>query len=308
MQPMSQDERRVSGKPAGHPVARVQSTLGGKRTLTDRKAGQAAQKSDPTRRFSPGGWAKAVFLSTVVSLGVLAVDNAEILPEAVDPVAKALGFKQSKLIVTGNHLVNEQQIETLLQTQLQGSSFTTNAEDVRAQLLKSPWFQAAEVTKIYPDILAIDVIERQPFAFWKSEEQIRLIARDGTVLGAALAEHMNLPQVVGAGANVAATEFIATISKFPDLSARSKAFVRIAERRWNLALAKGTTVLLPEQGWREALHELQQLQRNTNILERDIKQIDMRLKDRLVVKLPQTMAKQRREQLENILDQDGQET
>ncbi len=216
-------------------------------------------------------------------------------------VSSLAGFKPASLVLNGNTVVDGEMIETVLVTELGNSLFTFDAGQARHELLKIPWLKSASVSKVYPDTIRVDVVERQPFAFWKSDETVRVIARDGVVLGEAAPEHMRLPQVVGNGANLAAPEFIATISRFPGLSERSKAFVRIGGRRWNLALHNDLTVMLPEHDWREALVELDRLQMQQKILDRELVRIDMRLPDRLVLQLDEAVADARRERLENLL-------
>ena len=66
-----------------------------------------------------------------------------------------------------------------------------------------------------------------------------------------------------------------------------KAAVRVGERRWNLRLDNGVEVRLPEEGAEAALAELVRLAREQDILSRDIKAIDLRFPDRLIVKLPE---------------------
>jgi cell division protein FtsQ len=66
-----------------------------------------------------------------------------------------------------------------------------------------------------------------------------------------------------------------------------KAAVRVGERRWNLRLANGVEVRLPEEGAEAALAELVRLDAKDNVLARDIKAIDLRFPDRFIVKLPQ---------------------
>jgi cell division protein FtsQ len=59
----------------------------------------------------------------------------------------------------------------------------------------------------------------------------------------------------------------------------------VADRRWDLRLANGVAVKLPENGEERALAELAALEQAYGLLERDIAAVDMRLEDRLVVKL-----------------------
>ena len=71
----------------------------------------------------------------------------------------------------------------------------------------------------------------------------------------------------------------------PELRARVKAYVRVGDRRWDLRLENGLSVLLPEDQPVEALAEVARMDRENGLLSRDIVSVDMRLSDRMVVKL-----------------------
>jgi cell division protein FtsQ len=71
----------------------------------------------------------------------------------------------------------------------------------------------------------------------------------------------------------------------PALSARTRASVFVAERRWNLVLHNGITVKLPESEAGAALAVLARIDREEGLLNRDITMIDLRLADRMIVRL-----------------------
>jgi cell division protein FtsQ len=62
------------------------------------------------------------------------------------------------------------------------------------------------------------------------------------------------------------------------------ALVRVGERRWNLQLKNGITIMLPEGHEAAALARLGTLQTDQALLDRPLVFIDMRLPDRLAVR------------------------
>ena len=64
-----------------------------------------------------------------------------------------------------------------------------------------------------------------------------------------------------------------------------KGFIRVAERRWDLRLENGITIRLPEIGEDAAIAEVLRLDREDGLLSRDIAAVDLRLEDRLVIRL-----------------------
>ena len=128
--------------------------------------------------------------------------------------------------------------------------------------------------------------ERVAFALWQKAGRVGVIASDGTVLEPyALRRYADLPLVVGIGAETRAREFLAMLDRRPELRANVRACVLVAERRWNLRLKNGVDVRLPEFDVEQALDQLAALERDTKLSNRDITAIDLRLADRITVRL-----------------------
>jgi cell division protein FtsQ len=66
-----------------------------------------------------------------------------------------------------------------------------------------------------------------------------------------------------------------------------RAAVLVAGRRWDLHLEEGVTVKLPEKGIRQALAQLVKLDAEHGLLSRDVTVVDLRLPDRVTVRLPE---------------------
>src|SRR5437899_2900195 len=76
---------------------------------------------------------------------------------------------------------------------------------------------------------------------------VSVIAADGTVLEPYVAPRLvQLPLVVGSGAQARAKELLALLDHHPALRDFVHASVLVGERRWNLRLKNGIDVRLPE--------------------------------------------------------------
>jgi cell division protein FtsQ len=64
----------------------------------------------------------------------------------------------------------------------------------------------------------------------------------------------------------------------------------VSERRWNLRLRNGVDVLLPDGQEAAALARLVELQQKQGLLDRPLASIDLRLPDKLVLRLPSQAA------------------
>jgi cell division protein FtsQ len=178
--------------------------------------------------------------------------------------------------------------------------------DARARLEAIPWIAEATVRKLYPDRLQITVTEREAFALWQMDGKVTAIAADGTVLSSKVEPRLTtLPFVVGKGAAVKARDFLAVLDKFPTIRDQVRASVYVAERRWNLRLKNGIDVRLPEIDPEGALATLAKLDAEKKLLTRDVTAVDLRLADRVSVRLSDAVAQAREEALKKATKKKG---
>jgi cell division protein FtsQ len=96
---------------------------------------------------------------------------------------------------------------------------------------------------------------------------------------------VQLPLVVGSGAQHRAKELIAALHAHPAIRDLVWASVLVGERRWNLRLKNGIEVRLAEGDVGPALDRVAKLAREKNLLTRDITIVDLRIADRVSVRL-----------------------
>ena len=234
--------------------------------------------------------ATALFLFASAGYGVVSGDIGPVIAEELrdlrDATANASGFRITSISFSGQHQVTREEILSTLGVTERSSLLFLNAAVSRTKLMSNPWIANATVLKLYPGRLHIAITEREAFALWQKDRKISVIAGDGIVLEPYLtSQFSSLPLVVGNGAERKARELQALIDKYPTLRAQVYASVLIADRRWNLKLRNGIEVKLPESEIERALDALIELDRNKNLLTRDIVAIDLRLADRVTVKL-----------------------
>lgn len=218
------------------------------------------------------------------------------IADARDAAANAAGFRIAKLNIAGRKQLNQDEVLAIGGITGRSSLLFLNASTVRDKLKASPWIADATVSKYYPDRLQIDIVERSAFALWQQGGQLSVIAEDGTVLEPFMARRFaSLPLVVGTGAAPAAKDFLALLARYPQVQKEVRAVVMVGERRWNLRLNNGIDVRLPAQNSDKALALLTQLDRDKQLMSRDIVAIDMRLPDRVSVRLSEEAGKARDE-------------
>src|SRR6185312_12901153 len=223
-----------------------------------------------------------------VWLGVVKGGHADEFSSALEDsrnaIANWVGFRITAVAINGRKQLTEDDVLAAGGGTGRSSLLFLDAAAVRDRLKADPWIADATVLKLYPGRLEIDLVERSAFALWQHDGHFAVIAKDGAVLEPYLSRRfLTLPLVVGKGAETHAKDFLALLSRYPQVNDATRAAIFVGERRWNLRLKNGLDVLLPEHDVGKALAELSRLDKEDKLFSRDIVAIDLRLSDRLVV-------------------------
>lgn len=219
---------------------------------------------------------------------------------AADYVTARAGFGIETVVITGHKEVREGDVLRALEIGEATSLLTFDAHWARRRLDDIAWVRSSTVQKLFPGTLRIELVEREPYALWQLGGIVSLIDRYGEVIGELSDQRFaGLPLVVGSGANKRIGELMALVAPHSMVSTRLRAAVRVADRRWNLVLDNGMEIRLPEEGAREALASLDELSTEKGLMARDIVLIDLRLSDRIVVRLSDQAAVQRKATLKS---------
>jgi cell division protein FtsQ len=197
-----------------------------------------------------------------------------------------LGLTVSEITVEGRETTDR---ETILAAVASGPGtpiLAVSPERVKEQLEALPWVRTAVIERRLPSTLYVRLVERKPLALWQHSGKLELVDREGSVIPVMrLDRFAKLPLVVGEGAASHAAELIEMFGNNPDLAARVTAAVRVGDRRWNLRIDNAIDVLLPADELATAWSQLARLERSSAILKREVLTIDLRLPDRLVLRV-----------------------
>jgi cell division protein FtsQ len=218
--------------------------------------------------------------------------------DARDIAANALGLRIAAISLTGEKEVSREEVLTTAGVTGRASLLFLDADAARTRLLANPWIADAAVLKLYPNRLQITITERHAFALWQKDGRLSVIAADGTVLEPFVENrYLGLPLVVGRDAERQAKELLTVVDRYPDIRSALRASILVADRRWDLRLTNGIDVQLPEDDVAAALDRLVELDRDKKLLSRDITVVDLRLPDRVTVRLSDAAAAARDEAL-----------
>ena len=198
------------------------------------------------------------------------------------------GFSVRSISVAGRVQTEPNELLGALNIAKDDSILHIDLVAVHDRIASLPWVQEVRVTRNLPDAVHIELIERHPIAIWQRNGKMVLVDRGGVeITEKDVAEYPDLPLIVGKGAPKAASELIALLAAEPQLENRVAAAVRVGERRWNVRLKDGIDVRLPEQDPLTAWRKLARYEENNGLLGRDVELVDLRLANRVVVRLTQ---------------------
>jgi cell division protein FtsQ len=254
--------------------------------------------------------AATIIILSALCYGVVKGDHIETiidtLRDARDQAANALGFRIVTLAVNGHRHMSREEVLATAGVTGRTSLLFLDVDAARERLKTNPWIADATVLKLLPGELQIGIKERAPFALWQKDRRVTVIAGDGTVLETYVVPQLfTLPLVVGRGAETRAKGFLALLDRHPALRAQVLASIFIGERRWNLRLRNGLDIRLPENNVARALDRLATLDRDAKLLSRDLTVIDLRLPDRVTVRLSEGPAQARLDSLKKKAKKKG---
>jgi len=228
----------------------------------------------------------AVALASWLVLGGIAERRLADLRSAVAGVAGDAGMTVARVLVDGRERTDRQSLIDAVGVSVGESLLAVDIDTARARVAALPWVREASVERRLPDTVVVRIVERRPLALWQNEGAVHVVDADGRVIdGARGREFPELLLVVGPDAPGRAAELLAVVQRAPDLAERIVAAVRVSGRRWNLKLDDGIEIQLPEDDLAGAWSTLVQLEASDQLLARDVQAVDLRLPDRLVLRL-----------------------
>jgi cell division protein FtsQ len=280
----------------------------GRRKTSIKAGAKALAKTGPARRgrrrIDLRGWRGTALIGACVVLaaggsgfllqrgGLLDALEPKLAQDGISLAAK-LGLVVGNIEVDGRAMTTKAAILRAVGATRGTPILAVSPSAAKAQLETLPWVRSAAVERQLPDTIHITIVERMPFAFWQRQGKLALIDRDGTVItDTGLDRFPGLIVLVGDDAPQNAAKLLEMIASEKTIANRVTAAVRVGGRRWRLHLDNGINVELPEENAAAAWKQLAELDRDSQILARNIEVIDMRLSDRLVVRTVPEPAKE----------------
>lgn len=214
-----------------------------------------------------------------------------------------LGFKIDDIVITGRDKTAKQDILNALQLSRETNILNLDLRDLQQKVEQLPWVRHAVVKRrFFPNIIQIDIQERQVQSIWQLDHKFRPIDGEGNVIEADYTPDHPILLIVGEGAPENITALMKSITDDQNIFQRIKVANYISGRRWNIVLddvENGITVKLPEKHIDEAWKKLLKLNTTQGLLKRKLTIIDLRFPNKVIVKLGK-MTPEERKKLKDV--------
>jgi len=197
----------------------------------------------------------------------------------------SMGFVVERVDVMGEGRLHEADVRKALGVYAGDYLFGIDMEGAQARVESLSWVDRAIIRRLWPDRIVVQIIERQPYALWQHDGKVQVVdVRGDIITDAQPTKYRHLTLFVGEKSRFAVSEIKDMIAASPEIASREPNFIQVSGSRWDMVLNDGALrVKLPENGQTQALKQLRILQSQTQILDREISVIDMRLADRLTI-------------------------
>lgn len=200
-----------------------------------------------------------------------------------------IGFVIEDVEIEGRENSLKEDISQALEIDLGENILRYDIWAAKQRLEQLPWVKNAAVRRSYfPNIIHVSLREKKAQALWQVDNKFYPIDEDGNVIQSDYFPDDISLLVVGKGAPENLNDLIDIISQDNDIWQRIKVVQYVSERRWNIILDdidSGLTIKLPEENAKYAWDKLIKIDATDGILKRKLTFIDLRLPDKVIVKL-----------------------
>lgn len=214
-----------------------------------------------------------------------------------------IGFTLEDVVVTGRDKTSKKELLLAMRVQRGDNFLKINLGEIKERLEALPWVRKVLIKRtFFPNVIQIAIEERQVRSIWQLNEKFYPIDYDGKVIQAVFDAKRPILLIVGEGAPENINALLDNISDNKQILSRVKVANFISGRRWNLVLddiKDGITIKLPEEDVKEAWKKMLKLDATNGILKRKLTILDLRLKDKVTVKLKKS-AEEKPVRLRNV--------
>lgn len=200
-----------------------------------------------------------------------------------------VGWGVEDVTVEGRIRTSKEDVAKVVEAEKYENILEVDINKIRQKLEELPWVKKAIVSRRYfPNVIHISIIEKNVKSVWQYQEEFYPIDEDGKIIETEYVPQADILQIIGEGAPDEINNLLKIIEQDEELFSRLKAANYVSQRRWNLIfddILTGVIVKMPEGNIEEAWKKLIKLEKTKGLLKRKLTFIDLRLKNKVIVKI-----------------------
>ena len=164
---------------------------------------------------------------------------------------------------------------------------SANLLNIYNNLRNNDWVEELYIERVLPNTIKISIKEKEAIGIWQYEMSNKLITKNGEIISTTNINKfkIDLPIIHGNHANKNANSILEILETNKVLAKNIWSLDYVNNRRWNLHFKQGIIVLLPSKGVLKAWNEIIKLQRNYDVLNLGLTELDLRNPNKILGKI-----------------------
>ena len=197
------------------------------------------------------------------------------------------GFTINNIQILGIKNIPKETIIEIVNNEKKSNILNVNLLNIYNNLKNNHWVEELYIERVLPNTIKISIKEKEAIGIWQYEMSNKLITKDGEIISTANINKfkIDLPIIHGKHANKNANSILKILETNKVLTKNIWSLDYINNRRWNLHFKQGIIVLLPSKGVLKAWNEIIKLQRNYDVLNLGLTELDLRNPNKILGKI-----------------------
>ena len=188
------------------------------------------------------------------------------------------GFKIENILITGTRNLSNNYIKDIIEIYKDGSIFNIDLSSIYNKIKQNSWVKEVSIERVLPNIIKIKIIENQPIAIWQNKTDNKLVTANGNIIfdGNVNDFKNDFPIIKGNKSKENISSILKILETNQNFYENIWSLTFINERRWDLHFNQGLVVRLPSKDIKKAWEKIIKLQKNYNVLNLRLTEIDLR--------------------------------
>ncbi|MDC0549253.1 FtsQ-type POTRA domain-containing protein [Alphaproteobacteria bacterium] len=197
------------------------------------------------------------------------------------------GFTINNIQILGIKNIPKETVIKIVNNENKSNILNVNLLNIYNNLRNNDWVEELYIERVLPNTIKISIIEKEAIGIWQYEMSNKLITKNGEIISTANINKfkIDLPIIHGNHANKNVNSILKILETNKVLTKNIWSLDYINNRRWNLHFKQGIIVLLPSEGVLRAWNEIIKLQKNYDVLNLGLTELDLRNPNKILGKI-----------------------